>query len=201
MWKKEYDFIIIGSGSAGSLIVNRLAQEQDYRVLLLEAGGNENFLSEIPALSISLHQTSLDWGYVTEPQANACLGLQNRQSRWPRGRVIGGSSAMDYMLYFNGNPNDFNEWERNGAKGWSWSDVRQHFPIVESDDLNVRLSKEDIQHQFEEKVENSLTVPTSLSRLTRAFIQSGSKLNYSSVRLNTRSKIGFSVLLIKVCSY
>jgi choline dehydrogenase-like flavoprotein len=146
MWKKEYDFIIIGGGSAGSLIANRLAQEQGYRVLLLEAGGNENFLSEIPTLSISLQQTSLNWGYVTEPQANACLDLQNRQSRWPRGRVIDGSSAMDYMLYFNGNPNDFNEWERNGAKGWSWSDVRQHFPIVESDNLNVRLSKEDIQH-------------------------------------------------------
>ena len=199
-WKIEYDFIIVGAGSAGSVIAAQLAQNK-YKTLLLEAGGNQNFFSEIPAMSHVLQQTSMDWQYVTEPQDNACLGLVNRRSRWPRGRLIGGTSAIDDMIYVNGNPEDFKEWERMGAKGWSWNGVRTEFRFKELNSSS-KQSNEELKEELQKRIEDKLTVQTyerSLNKqLMRAFIQSGRQLNYNFIEYNTKSELGFSYPLLSI---
>lgn len=109
------------------MLANRLTEDADKRVLLLEAGGSENILSDIPIAAATLQMTPIDWAYQTEPQEAACFGLINRRSHWPRGRVLGGSSVLNYMLYIRGNKRDYNRWEAEGATGWSWADVFPYF--------------------------------------------------------------------------
>lgn len=108
-------------------MANRLSEDPDKRVLLLEAGGSENVLTDIPLGAATLQMTPIDWAYQTEPQEAACFGLINRRSRWPRGRVLGGSSVLNYMLYIRGNKRDYNRWAEVGAEGWSWADVFPYF--------------------------------------------------------------------------
>ena len=199
-WKIEYDFIIVGAGTAGSVIASQLA-ESKYKVLLLEAGGNQNFFNEMPALSHVLQQTSMDWQYMTEPQENLCLGLIDKRSRWSGGRVMGGSSAMDDMLYVNANPQDFAEWERMGVQNWSWDEVRMEFPFKEKK-INKKLSNEEQREELKTRIEDKLTVhsyETSLNKqLMRAFIQSGLQLNYNFVEHNTKAELGFSYPLFSI---
>jgi choline dehydrogenase-like flavoprotein len=117
----------VGGGSAGATLANRLSEDAHNKVLLLEAGGSESILTDIPIAAATLQMTPIDWAYQTEPQEAACFGLVNRRSRWPRGRVLGGSSVLNYMLYVRGNKRDYNRWAAEGAHGWSWADVFPYF--------------------------------------------------------------------------
>lgn len=108
-------------------MASRLSENPDWTVLLLEAGGSESVLSDIPVAAATLQLTPIDWAYQTEPQDASCYGLINRRSRWPRGRVLGGSSVLNYMLYVRGNRRDYDLWEAEGAKGWSWDQVFPYF--------------------------------------------------------------------------
>nr|CAH7712110.1 unnamed protein product [Callosobruchus chinensis] len=94
-----YDFIIIGGGSAGSVLANRLTEIPNWKVLLLEAGGQETEISDVPILSLYLHKSKLDWGYKTEPSDSACQAMIEKRCSWTRGKVLGGSSVLNTMLY------------------------------------------------------------------------------------------------------
>lgn len=83
----EYDYVIIGGGSAGAVVANRLSENKNCTVLLLEAGGDENVLTELPITTSLFQNKSLDWGFKTEPSSNCCLGMKNHQCVWPRGKV------------------------------------------------------------------------------------------------------------------
>ncbi|UYV79104.1 hypothetical protein LAZ67_17001140 [Cordylochernes scorpioides] len=122
----------VGGGSAGATLASRLSEDPDVTVLLLEAGGKENEVTDIPLVAAMLQSTPLDWAYQTEPQEASCFGLIDRmwvqRSRWPRGKVLGGSSVLNYMLYIRGNPRDYDRWAHEfGAHGWSWRDVFPYF--------------------------------------------------------------------------
>jgi len=120
-----YDYIIIGAGSAGCVLANRLSEDPDVRVLLLEAGPRDrNPFIHMPAGIAKLASNkSLNWDYSTVPEPQ----LNNRVLWWPRGKVLGGSSSINAMCYARGVPDDYNDWAAQGATGWDWDQVLPYF--------------------------------------------------------------------------
>lgn len=133
----SYHYIIIGAGSAGSVLASRLSEDPTKNVLLLEAGGEEYnpWYSHIPAAGQYLAGTVFDWGYKTVPQTHGCNAMENRQSYWPRGKGLGGSSVLNWMVYLRGNPADFDRWEELGNSGWSYKDVLPYFMRSETTEV------------------------------------------------------------------
>ncbi|UYV79110.1 hypothetical protein LAZ67_17001149 [Cordylochernes scorpioides] len=117
----------VGGGSSGAVVTSRLAEDSTTRVLLLEAGGVPDRISNIPMMAMLLQMGRLDWKYLTVPQDKACSGLKDRQSRWPRGKVLGGSSIINTNIYHRGNRRDYDQWEREGNTGWGWKDIFPYF--------------------------------------------------------------------------
>lgn len=127
----EYDFIIIGAGSAGCAIANRLSEVPYWKILVIEAGSDPSVNSDIPSLFSTLIQSPYDWDYSTEPAGYSCLGMINHQCKWPRGKALGGSSSINFMLAVRGNPRDYDRWEDMGNDGWSYRNVLKYFEKLE----------------------------------------------------------------------
>lgn len=120
----SYDYIIIGAGSAGCVLANRLSEDPSRTVLLLEAGGPDKKMEiRIPAGYGKLHRTEVDWGFWTEPQVHAL----NRRIYLPRGKTLGGCSSTNAMAYVRGNREDYNDWAAMGNTGWGYDDILPYF--------------------------------------------------------------------------
>lgn len=119
---QEYDFIIVGAGSAGSVVANRLSRNSDWKVLLIEAGRPENYVMDVPVMATFFQFSNANWKYKMEPSSTVCLGMENRQCPCPRGKVVGGSSVINFMIYTRGNRRDYNCWEELGNSGWGYRD-------------------------------------------------------------------------------
>ncbi|XP_067000948.2 glucose dehydrogenase [FAD, quinone] [Anabrus simplex] len=130
----EYDFIVVGAGSAGSVVASRLSEVEDWNVLLLEAGGDPPPEADVPLLVFNLQGTDVDWQYWTQSEEGYCQGFENRRCFWPRGKVLGGSSILNAMMYARGTTRDYDEWAEAGNTGWSFEDVLPYFK--KSEDLN-----------------------------------------------------------------
>lgn len=121
----SYDYIVVGAGSAGCVLATRLSEERDVRVLLLEAGGvNRHRLMKMPlGFFPMIRDPVVSWGHKTEPEP----GLDGRVLPLPRGKLLGGSSSINGMLYGRGHPEDYEKWARLGCDGWSWAEVLPYF--------------------------------------------------------------------------
>lgn len=129
---EEFDYVIVGAGSGGSVVASRLSENKNNRVLLLEAGGDPPVEGEIPAYFIRLlNDKHYTWQYTTEPTEYACLSSLNG-CRWPRGKLLGGSSGVNAMIYVRGNQRDFDSWEKQtNVSEWGWRNVVQTFKKLE----------------------------------------------------------------------
>ncbi|HWN73508.1 MAG TPA: GMC family oxidoreductase N-terminal domain-containing protein, partial [Solirubrobacterales bacterium] len=126
-----YDYVVVGAGSAGCVLANRLSEDPSARVLLIEAGKKDRHPNiKIPAAFAKQFKTKLDWDLATEPEPH-CEG---RSLYIPRGKGLGGSSSMNAMLYVRGRPLDYDLWEEQGADGWSWDGLRPYFLKAENDE-------------------------------------------------------------------
>ena len=131
-----YDFIIVGAGSAGCVLASRLSEDATVRVLLLEAGGPDTKREiQIPAAFNKLFKSECDWSYYTEPQS----ALHGRTIYWPRGKVLGGSSSINAMVYSRANAADHDQWSALGIDGWSYADL---LPYYKKSERNERWRNE-----------------------------------------------------------
>jgi choline dehydrogenase len=125
----EFDFIVVGAGSAGCVLASRLSEDGRHSVLLLEAGGPANNINlKIPVMVAKiLNDERYTWQYQTEPQSH----LNNKPQRWVRGRVIGGSGSINGNLFVRGDPREYDDWQRDGCSGWGYSDMLKYFRRLE----------------------------------------------------------------------
>jgi choline dehydrogenase len=127
---EAFDYIIVGAGSAGCVLANRLTEDGANSVLLLEYGGSDRsvFIQMPAALSIPMNRPEYNWFYETEPEPH----LGGRRLHTPRGKVLGGSSSINGMVYVRGNAQDYETWEQSGARGWGYRHVLPYFRRAET---------------------------------------------------------------------
>ena len=126
---QAFDYIIVGAGSAGGTLADLLTRDGKHSVLMIEAGGtHKDLMVDMPAgWGKMLYDKKYSWGYVTEPEP----AIDNRRLKLPRGRVLGGCSSTNGLLYVRGHKLDFQDWVDAGATGWSWDELMPHFKATE----------------------------------------------------------------------
>ncbi|KAL4218202.1 hypothetical protein ACF0H5_022938 [Mactra antiquata] len=185
----SYDYIIVGAGSAGSVIASRLSEDADVSVLLLEAGGdyteNENF--HIPLMALRLQKSESDWIYYTVPQKESHWGMVDNKSYWPRGKVLGGSSIYNTMQYTRGNRYDYDEWAELGCEGWSYKDILPYF--LKSEDMLIESLKSSKYHNTGGYLAVSSVGVTPIADV---YLQAGMEMGYDIVDYNGEIQTGWS---------
>ena len=164
------DYIVVGAGSAGCVLANRLSEDPDVRVVLLEAGPKDRHpMIHIPAgIRTLLEHPVINWNYSSEPEE----GSGGRRIHWPRGKVLGGSSSINGMLYVRGNAADYDGWAQRGCKGWSYDEVLPYF--MKSEDFRGSGSDETYRSRGGPlSVEDYRTVLPITDRFVEAAQQAG----------------------------
>ena len=178
------DYIVVGAGSAGCAVASRLSEDETCTVLLLEAGGPDSDRNiHIPARFSDLFHTEVDWDYETAPQP----GLNNRREYVPRGKVFGGTSSMNAMVYQRGHPSDYDGWAARGNEGWAYDDLLPFFRKM--------------QHQERGESEHhgvggpiNVADPQDPNPLSRAFVEAGLELGYArNADFNDGDQEGFGI--------
>lgn len=177
------------NSSAGCVLANRLSENSDWNVLLIEAGPSENLFMDIPMMVHYLQNYNVNWHYKTERSESFCLGMENNQCNWPRGKVMGGSSVLNYMVYTRGNKRDYDNWSDLGNPGWDFQNVSHYFRKMEN---NIAA---DITPNYHGKG-GPVTVSSIKYRspVADAFVRAGIEKGYPFADYNGPSQTGFSYL-------
>lgn len=185
----EYDFIVIGGGSGGSVTASRLSEVPEWKVLLIEAGPDEPTGAQIPSMFLNYLGSDIDYKFNTEPEKKACLSSPGQRCYWPRGKVLGGTSVINGMMYIRGNPNDFNDWEAMGNPGWKYDDVLKYFKKSED---NLQYDEMDQDHHSKGGLMPISKFPYS-PPISKAILQGGEELGYRVQDLNGANNTGFMI--------
>jgi choline dehydrogenase len=187
----EYDFIIVGGGSAGCLLANRLSEVLNWEVLLIEAGGKENYIMDVPLATQMLQFTEANWKYLSEPSASVCLGMKSAKCTMPRGKVMGGSSTINYMIYTRGNRYDYDRWEKLGNTGWGYKDVLPYF-LKHENMMVPELGEDKLYHATNGEL--PVSYAPYRTPLADAFLEAGKEMGQNFVDYNGKTQVGFSYL-------
>ncbi|XP_068623663.1 glucose dehydrogenase [FAD, quinone]-like [Battus philenor] len=183
----EYDFVIVGAGSAGSALASRLTENRNITVLLIESGKPEMILTDIPGIAPFFQSTDYVWHYYMEPQQGVCLGMWNKRCFWPRGKAVGGTSVINYMIYTRGRPEEWDRIAAAGNYGWSYADVLKYYTKLEKASLK---GYEKAPHRGRDGVLPVEFVPIK-TRLISAFLEAGRILGHPTVDYNAPETLGF----------
>jgi len=185
----EYDFIVIGAGTAGIMTAVRLSEIPNIKVLLIEAGSHENLYMDIPLITPIFQFTDINWNYRSKPSDTYCLGMKDKRCNLPRGKVLGGSSVLNYMIASRGIPEDYDRWAEMGNEGWAYKDVLKYFKKLET--INIPGLQDTTYHGIHGPIHISTTYHTTLGK---TFIKAIQELGYPLIDYNNGHKIGFSYL-------
>src|SRR6476661_2658104 len=180
------DYVIVGSGSAGAVLADRLSADSGSQVVVLEAGGEDkDKFAHIPAAFSKLFRSELDWDYLTEPQP----GLGGRTIYWPRGKMLGGSSSMNAMMWVRGFAADYDEWAELTDDSWSFKEVVKYFRRIE----NVQDASDADSGTGGPIVVSHQRSPRAL---TASFLAAAEETGYPVERANTTRPEGFSQTMV-----
>ncbi|KAL7643300.1 UNVERIFIED_CONTAM: hypothetical protein RMT77_006592 [Armadillidium vulgare] len=188
--KPEYDFIIVGAGSAGAVVANRLSETPDFQVLLLEAGGDETGITDTPAFAFNIFGTEKDWNYTIDSDSKFCLSEIDKKCLYPRGKILGGSSAVNLMAYVRGNKRDYDQWASAGNYGWSFEEVLPYFKKSE-DNRNPTFAKNKRYHST--KGELTVSDERWTPPLCEIFVKAGQELGYNRGDINAENQTVFAI--------
>lgn len=186
----QYDFIVVGAGTAGGILAARLSEVSNWKILLLESGGPPPPESYVPAFNIALIEGDADWNFRTVPQRYSHRAYQDHVCPFPRGKCLGGSSVLNWMMYVRGNRRDYDNWEAMGNPGWDYESVLRYFKKAEG-----YRGKRNIHTGSYHGRDGPLTVEDKRwsSPLLTGFLKAGQQLGYQIVDPNGPEQIGFSV--------
>nr|XP_021182608.2 glucose dehydrogenase [FAD, quinone] [Helicoverpa armigera] len=186
----EYDFIIVGAGSAGSVLAARLSEGRKASVLLIEAGRGESLLTDVPIIAPLLQQTDYVWPYVMEYQPGVCTGMVDGRCFWPRGKAVGGTSVVNYMIYTRGLQEDWNRIAAAGNYGWSYNEVTKYY--IKSERANLKGLNNSPWHGRDGEL--SVEDVPFRSKLSKAFLDAAKLYGHRRVDYNTPDAFGFSYI-------
>ncbi|XP_054166205.1 L-sorbose 1-dehydrogenase-like [Oppia nitens] len=197
-WLDRYHYIVVGSGSAGAIVAKRLAEENSrVNVLLLESGGAGDLRTDIPTMYPWLMGTDYDWNYMSEPQQHMGLAYVDRRQTEPRGRLVGGSSAINFLVYNRGNRRDYDRWDREfGAKGWNYDSVLPFFIKSENNTDSDVVRANPGMHGTDGPigVSSIAVAATPLDRALVAYQQVLNDLELETIDLNGPKQLGTGLI-------